>query len=130
MCCSRDSKITKQPERMLFAWSKLTGLQVQAGLGWEVVRRLASHPCLAARRGEVRAGGDDARGVMCSVNPLLSKLHAEIYALAKAPKASELMQAVLDLNKAIEGSGLELMQSGRLRSRVWSKDGASAFVEE
>ncbi|TGT71948.1 MULTISPECIES: NADPH-dependent assimilatory sulfite reductase hemoprotein subunit [unclassified Mesorhizobium] len=30
------------------------------------------------------ACGDDARGVMCSVNPLLSKLHAEVYALAKA----------------------------------------------
>nr|WIE91329.1 NADPH-dependent assimilatory sulfite reductase hemoprotein subunit [Mesorhizobium sp. WSM4875] len=30
------------------------------------------------------ACGDDARGVMCSVNPLLSKLHAEVYALARA----------------------------------------------
>lgn len=30
------------------------------------------------------ACGDDARGVMCSVNPQLSKLHAEVYALAKA----------------------------------------------
>ncbi|KUM25034.1 sulfite reductase [Mesorhizobium loti] len=30
------------------------------------------------------ACGDDARGVMCSVNPLLSELHAEVYALAKA----------------------------------------------
>ena len=30
------------------------------------------------------ACGDDARGVMCSVNPLLSKLHAEVYAHAKA----------------------------------------------
>ena len=29
------------------------------------------------------ACGDDARGVMCSVNPLLSRLHAEVYALAK-----------------------------------------------
>ena len=30
------------------------------------------------------ACGDDARGVMCSVNPRLSKLHAEVYALAKS----------------------------------------------
>jgi len=30
------------------------------------------------------ACGDDARGVMCSVNPRLSKSHAEVYALAKA----------------------------------------------
>lgn len=30
------------------------------------------------------ACGDDSRGVMCSVNPLLSELHAEVYALAKA----------------------------------------------
>ncbi|MGH6865422.1 MAG: NADPH-dependent assimilatory sulfite reductase hemoprotein subunit [Methyloceanibacter sp.] len=30
------------------------------------------------------ACGDDSRGVMCSVNPLLSKMHAEVYALAKA----------------------------------------------
>ena len=30
------------------------------------------------------ACGDDARGVMCSVNPQLSKLHAEVYALAKS----------------------------------------------
>ncbi len=29
------------------------------------------------------ACGDDARGVMCSVNPQLSTLHAEVYALAK-----------------------------------------------
>jgi sulfite reductase (NADPH) hemoprotein beta-component len=29
------------------------------------------------------ACGDDSRGVMCSVNPQLSKLHAEVYALAK-----------------------------------------------
>jgi sulfite reductase (NADPH) hemoprotein beta-component len=29
------------------------------------------------------ACGDDARGVMCSVNPQLSALHAEVYALAK-----------------------------------------------
>jgi sulfite reductase (NADPH) hemoprotein beta-component len=29
------------------------------------------------------ACGDDSRGVMCSVNPLLSALHAEVYALAK-----------------------------------------------
>ncbi len=29
------------------------------------------------------ACGDDSRGVMCSVNPLLSRLHAEVYALAK-----------------------------------------------
>ncbi len=29
------------------------------------------------------ACGDDARGVMCSVNPRLSKIHAEVYALAK-----------------------------------------------
>jgi sulfite reductase (NADPH) hemoprotein beta-component len=31
----------------------------------------------------VSACGDDARGVMCSVNPHLSGLHAQIYALAK-----------------------------------------------
>jgi len=31
----------------------------------------------------VSACGDDARGVMCSVNPQLSALHAEVYALAK-----------------------------------------------
>ena len=30
------------------------------------------------------ACGDDARGVMCSVNPELSRLHAEVYTLAKA----------------------------------------------
>jgi sulfite reductase (NADPH) hemoprotein beta-component len=30
------------------------------------------------------ACGDDSRGVMCSVNPLLSEMHAEVYALAKA----------------------------------------------
>jgi sulfite reductase (NADPH) hemoprotein beta-component len=30
------------------------------------------------------ACGDDARGVMCSVNPQLSALHREVYALAKA----------------------------------------------
>jgi sulfite reductase (NADPH) hemoprotein beta-component len=30
------------------------------------------------------ACGDDARGVMCSVNPRLSKLHTEVYELAKA----------------------------------------------
>jgi sulfite reductase (NADPH) hemoprotein beta-component len=29
------------------------------------------------------ACGDDTRGVMCAVNPSLSKLHAEVYALAK-----------------------------------------------
>jgi sulfite reductase (NADPH) hemoprotein beta-component len=29
------------------------------------------------------ACGDDTRGVMCTVNPNLSKLHAEVYALAK-----------------------------------------------
>jgi sulfite reductase (NADPH) hemoprotein beta-component len=29
------------------------------------------------------ACGDDSRGVMCSVNPQLSQLHAEVYALAK-----------------------------------------------
>jgi sulfite reductase (NADPH) hemoprotein beta-component len=29
------------------------------------------------------ACGDDTRGVMCTVNPSLSKLHAEVYALAK-----------------------------------------------
>jgi sulfite reductase (NADPH) hemoprotein beta-component len=29
------------------------------------------------------ACGDDTRGVMCTVNPLLSKLHAEVYALAR-----------------------------------------------
>lgn len=29
------------------------------------------------------ACGDDTRGVMCTVNPDLSKLHAEVYALAK-----------------------------------------------
>jgi sulfite reductase (NADPH) hemoprotein beta-component len=29
------------------------------------------------------ACGDDARGVMCSVNPLVSAAHAEVYALAK-----------------------------------------------
>jgi sulfite reductase (NADPH) hemoprotein beta-component len=29
------------------------------------------------------ACGDDTRGVMCSINPQLSKLHAEVYALAK-----------------------------------------------
>jgi sulfite reductase (NADPH) hemoprotein beta-component len=29
------------------------------------------------------ACGDDTRGVMCTVNPLLSKLHAQVYALAK-----------------------------------------------
>jgi sulfite reductase (NADPH) hemoprotein beta-component len=29
------------------------------------------------------ACGDDSRGVMCSVNPQLSRLHAEVYALAK-----------------------------------------------
>ena len=31
----------------------------------------------------VSACGDDARGVMCSVNPHLSGLHAQVYALAK-----------------------------------------------
>jgi len=31
----------------------------------------------------ISACGDDARGVMCSVNPHLSALHAEIYAIAK-----------------------------------------------
>jgi sulfite reductase (NADPH) hemoprotein beta-component len=30
------------------------------------------------------ACGDDSRGVMCSVNPHLSELHSEVYALAKA----------------------------------------------
>jgi sulfite reductase (NADPH) hemoprotein beta-component len=30
------------------------------------------------------ACGDDSRGVMCSVNPLLSKLHAQVYNMAKA----------------------------------------------
>jgi sulfite reductase (NADPH) hemoprotein beta-component len=30
------------------------------------------------------ACGDDTRGVMCSVNPLLSDLHAQVYAMAKA----------------------------------------------
>jgi sulfite reductase (NADPH) hemoprotein beta-component len=29
------------------------------------------------------ACGDDTRGVMCSINPQLSKIHAEVYALAK-----------------------------------------------
>jgi sulfite reductase (NADPH) hemoprotein beta-component len=29
------------------------------------------------------ACGDDTRGVMCSINPQLSKVHAEVYALAK-----------------------------------------------
>jgi sulfite reductase (NADPH) hemoprotein beta-component len=29
------------------------------------------------------ACGDDTRGVMCTANPLLSKLHAQVYALAK-----------------------------------------------
>ncbi|MCB1414550.1 MAG: NADPH-dependent assimilatory sulfite reductase hemoprotein subunit [Xanthobacteraceae bacterium] len=33
------------------------------------------------------ACGDDSRGVMCSINPQLSKIHAEVYALAK--KASD-----------------------------------------
>jgi sulfite reductase (NADPH) hemoprotein beta-component len=32
----------------------------------------------------VSACGDDARGVMCSVDPQLSAVHAEVYALAKA----------------------------------------------
>ena len=31
----------------------------------------------------ISACGDDARGVMCSVNPHLSALHAEVYALSK-----------------------------------------------
>ena len=31
----------------------------------------------------IAACGDDARGVMCSVNPQISALHAEVYALAK-----------------------------------------------
>jgi sulfite reductase (NADPH) hemoprotein beta-component len=31
----------------------------------------------------IAACGDDTRGVMCSVNPLVSHLHAEVYALAK-----------------------------------------------
>ncbi len=30
------------------------------------------------------ACGDDSRGVMCSVNPELSRIHSEVYALAKA----------------------------------------------
>lgn len=43
-------------------------------------------------------------------------------------KAPELMRAVPDRNEAIEGSGLELMQSGCLRPRVWPEDEASAIV--
>lgn len=35
----------------------------------------------------IAACGDDARGVMCSVNPHLSALHAEVYAISK--KASD-----------------------------------------
>jgi len=43
----------------------------------------------------VAACGDDARGVMCSVNPHLSAVHAEVYAIAKraSDRAIPRMQA-------------------------------------
>lgn len=54
------------------------------------LHRVAKHNLRPAIQGlrevllDTRAAcGDDARGVMCSVNPQLSALHAEVYALAK-----------------------------------------------